>query len=178
MDAEKGIYIRDFIFGVEDGLVSTLGFVVGLTTAAISNQIIILAGIAEVVAAAVSMAAGTYLSIKSQREFLDAAEGKKKDKHKEQEHLENPIRGAAVMFVAFVIGALFPILPYFFASAKNALAISAIATISALFIFGAAKTRMTKRSWLRSGLEMTIVGLIAAVAGLIVGLLSKRYFGI
>lgn len=172
MRLKEGIYIRDFIFGVEDGLVSTLGFVIGVTMAAISNRIIIIAGLAEVVAAALSMAAGTYISIKSQKEFLYAR--RKKHFHVE----ESPIKGALVMFAAFILGSVFPLAPYFFITAKKAAIISGILTIASLFFFGSMKAKLTNTNMFKSGVEMTIVGLIAAGAGIIVGVVSKLYFGI
>ena len=174
MKLAQGAYIREFIFGIEDGLVSTLGFVVGLTTAAASNRIIIIGGIAAMVAAAISMAAGTYLSIKSQKEFFDTRE-RRKSKHY---HLENPTKGAMIMFISFIFGALIPILPYFFITSNKALVVAALLTIVTLFIFGASKTRLTKRNWFKSGFEMAAVGIIAAAAGLIVGLIARSYFGV
>ncbi len=174
--AKNGAYIRELTFGVEDGLVSTLGFVVGMTTAAVSSRIIIIGGIAEVVAAGISMAAGTYLSIKSQAEFFSTI--KKKIRGGYDIHLENPPKAASIMFFSFIVMALIPLLPYFFLSAERAITLSVIGTIAALFIFGSVKSLITKRSWIRSGVEMTAVGLIAALAGYLVGLVAKTYFGI
>ena len=68
---DKGKFIRHFIFGAEDGLISTLGFLSGITGASLSHFIIVIAGIAEIFAAALSMAIGTYLSTKSYVELLN-----------------------------------------------------------------------------------------------------------
>src|SRR3989344_4846525 len=67
---EHGKFIRHVIFGAEDGLISTLGFLSGIAGANLSHFTIVIAGIAEVFAAAFSMGIGTYLSTKSQTELL------------------------------------------------------------------------------------------------------------
>src|SRR5687767_10293915 len=65
-----GRVIREIIFGVNDGLVTTIGFLAGVTSSIAHGRYILLAGIAEVVAGAISMALGAYLATKSQREFF------------------------------------------------------------------------------------------------------------
>jgi len=66
----KGRAIREIIFGMNDGLVTTIGFLAGVTSSIAQSRYILLAGIAEVVAGAISMALGAYLATKSQREFF------------------------------------------------------------------------------------------------------------
>lgn len=62
--------LRAAIFGVSDGLVSNLSLVMGVTGASADNHIIVLAGIAGLLAGAFSMAAGEYISMQSQRELF------------------------------------------------------------------------------------------------------------
>jgi VIT1/CCC1 family predicted Fe2+/Mn2+ transporter len=64
-------FIRDFVFGMEDGLVSNLGLVLGVYVGGGSQFAILLAGLASMFAGAFSMSAGTYLSAKSQREVYE-----------------------------------------------------------------------------------------------------------
>jgi len=59
---DLGKSIREIVFGLEDGLVTTLGLTAGLATSLVANNIVIIAAIIEMFAGAVSMAAGTYLS--------------------------------------------------------------------------------------------------------------------
>jgi VIT1/CCC1 family predicted Fe2+/Mn2+ transporter len=54
-------------------LVSNLSLVLGMAGAGSSNQVILLAGLAGLLAGALSMAAGEYVSVRSQRELLEAA---------------------------------------------------------------------------------------------------------
>lgn len=65
--------IRSVIFGMEDGLVSMWGLVIGVSVGSQSSASVILAGLAGAIPAALSMAAGEYLSSKSKREMQDAA---------------------------------------------------------------------------------------------------------
>lgn len=68
----KGRAIREIIFGMNDGLVTTIGFLAGVTGSISQGRYILLAGMAEVVAGAVSMGIGAYLATKSQQEFFDS----------------------------------------------------------------------------------------------------------
>lgn len=64
--------IREVVFGVNDGLVSTTGIIVGVTAGRMSSHQIIIAGMAALLAAAVSMALGQYLSTAAQNEYFMA----------------------------------------------------------------------------------------------------------
>ena len=64
--------IREIIFGAQDGLVSTLAVVSTVGGATFSRFPILVAGIASALAGVFSMAAGEYMSSKSQREIFDA----------------------------------------------------------------------------------------------------------
>ncbi|HET9498347.1 MAG TPA: VIT1/CCC1 transporter family protein [Candidatus Limnocylindria bacterium] len=64
--------IREAIFGVQDGLVSTVGVVSAVAAATDERFLILVAGIVTALAGMFSMAAGEYLSSKSQREVFDA----------------------------------------------------------------------------------------------------------
>ena len=66
----KGKAIREVIFGMNDGLVTTIGFLAGVTGSIAQIRYILLAGLAEIIAGAISMAIGAYLATKSQREFF------------------------------------------------------------------------------------------------------------
>lgn len=63
--------IRAAIFGVNDGLISNISLVLGIAGATSNQNLIILSGIAGLFAGAFSMAAGEYISVRSQREFFE-----------------------------------------------------------------------------------------------------------
>ncbi len=64
--------IREVVFGVQDGLISTVGFVAGVQGATADTHLVLLAGIVQMIAGAFSMAAGAYLSTKAEREVVEA----------------------------------------------------------------------------------------------------------
>ncbi len=63
--------LRAAIFGVNDGLVSNAALIMGVAGAGQSNRVIVLAGIAGLLAGAFSMAAGEYVSMRVQREVFE-----------------------------------------------------------------------------------------------------------
>jgi vacuolar iron transporter family protein len=69
--ASRSGTLRAGIFGINDGLVSNLALVMGVAGASSENQLIVLAGIAGLLAGAFSMAAGEYISMRSQRELFE-----------------------------------------------------------------------------------------------------------
>ena len=78
--------LRASVLGANDGIVSTAGIVLGVTGAAASKETIILAGVAGLVAGAVSMAAGEFVSVSSQRDSERAFLERNK-KHIAREHV-------------------------------------------------------------------------------------------
>jgi VIT1/CCC1 family predicted Fe2+/Mn2+ transporter len=65
--------LRAAVFGVNDGLVSNFSLVLGMAGADLGGHVVVLAGVAGLVAGAFSMAAGEYVSMRVQREVLEAA---------------------------------------------------------------------------------------------------------
>ncbi len=63
--------LRPIVFGANDGLVSNLALVMGVAGATSDAAIIVLAGVAGLIAGAFSMGVGEYISVQSQRELLD-----------------------------------------------------------------------------------------------------------
>jgi VIT1/CCC1 family predicted Fe2+/Mn2+ transporter len=69
--AEAGGVLRAVVFGVNDGLVSNFSLVMGVAGGTSNNSVVLLAGIAGLVAGAFSMASGEWISIRSQRELYE-----------------------------------------------------------------------------------------------------------
>ena len=63
--------LRAAVFGINDGLVSNASLILGVAGASSSNDIILLSGVAGLLAGAFSMAAGEYVSVRSQREMYE-----------------------------------------------------------------------------------------------------------
>lgn len=66
-----GNNLRAAVFGINDGLVSNASLIMGMAGAGSSNSVIVLAGIAGLLAGAFSMSAGEYVSVRSQREMFE-----------------------------------------------------------------------------------------------------------
>jgi VIT1/CCC1 family predicted Fe2+/Mn2+ transporter len=63
--------LRAAVFGANDGLVSNASLILGVAGAGTDNSIILLSGVAGLLAGAFSMAAGEYVSVRSQREMYE-----------------------------------------------------------------------------------------------------------
>jgi vacuolar iron transporter family protein len=64
---------RAAVFGANDGLVSNLALVLGIAASGVSNRTVLLTGLTGLLAGALSMGAGEYVSVRSQRELLEAS---------------------------------------------------------------------------------------------------------
>jgi VIT1/CCC1 family predicted Fe2+/Mn2+ transporter/rubrerythrin len=89
----------------------------------------------------------------------------------------NEWKSAASATVSTAIGAAIPVLPYLFTTGMTALIISFTIATAAHFAVGAAKVVVTGRSWLKSGLEMMLIGLGEAAITYGIGLLVAPLLG-
>jgi VIT1/CCC1 family predicted Fe2+/Mn2+ transporter len=90
------------------------------------------------------------------------------------EILGSPVKSALIMFGAFLLGGILPILPYFFVKAgilpsSTAIGIAIGLSLTSSFIIGAIKSRMAKKSWVRGGIEMAVLGTGIALVGYGIG---------
>jgi len=70
--ADRAGWLRAAVLGANDGIVSTASLVVGVAAAGAAHGSILLAGVAGLVGGAMSMAAGEYISVSSQRDAEEA----------------------------------------------------------------------------------------------------------
>ena len=210
--------IRDFILGFQDGLVNTLGLVLGVASAIQSTKIVLISGLVTTFAESISMAAVAYTSTKAAHEFYESQLEREKKEIKEIPHMEvqeirdiyhkkgfrgrqlesivrkitsnkklwletmmadelklfpedyeKPLKSAAIVGLSAVIGSLVPVVPFFMFNVKLGMAYALVLSIAALFIVGSAKAKVTIGDWKKSGLEMAIVGTVAALVGYFVG---------
>ena len=157
-------YYRNFIFGVEDSLVSTVGLLSGITIAGVSRETILLTGTVLIFVEAISMGAGSFLSESSAEIY--------------ENHLEGPTRrsyfDAIIMFISYSISGFIPLLPYVLLPQNTAFWTSiglSLATLLLLGIFGAevSKTKIWKNT-----ARMVLIGGSAIAVGSFVG----RMFGL
>ncbi len=82
-----------------------------------------------------------------------------------------PLRSFAVVGAATVIGSIIPLLPYVFISSTPAAGIVPSVIISGvvLFLIGLYEARLTAGRWWSNGLQLMIIGLVAGLAGYLIG---------
>lgn len=67
----RGGNLRAAVFGMNDGLLSNVSLIIGMAGATSDSHILMMSGVAGLLAGAASMAAGEYISVKSQRELYE-----------------------------------------------------------------------------------------------------------
>ena len=95
--------------------------------------------------------------------------------HVSEEGLSKPWVSATTGALSTAVGALVPVIPFFFLAGVPAIVTAAVVSLLAHFAVGAAKSLITIRSWWSSGLEMTLVGLIEGVVTYVVGIGIGRF---
>jgi len=214
-----GNALRAAVLGANDGLVSNMSLVMGVSGATNGGQGVLLAGLAGLLAGALSMSLGEWISVKSSQELYERqmrlemeeienspeteikelqliyiakgipeeqaknmAEKTMKDTSQAHEILikeelginAEELKGSAwtaaiASFVLFAIGAIIPVIPFFFGSSFIAVAWSLGLSAIGLFLIGAAITLFTGRSIWHSGLRQVLFGLAAAAITFSIG---------
>jgi VIT1/CCC1 family predicted Fe2+/Mn2+ transporter len=160
---ESAAYLRNFIFGVEDSLVSTVGLISGIAIADVGRKTVFLTGMILIVVEALSMGVGSVLSESSAEEFV----------FKNGRSMRIPLAGGVIMLFSYFLAGFVPLTPYLIFDTDQAFYISIIASLISLFLLGSVSARYFHVNILKSGLRMLILGGIAITAGVIVGSLLK-----
>jgi VIT1/CCC1 family predicted Fe2+/Mn2+ transporter len=161
-------HIGDLVFGANDGIVTTFAVVSGVTGAALSPRVIIVLGLANLLADGIAMGAGNYLGMRSEQEY------QKSLNRTVREGRVHAIGHGAAIFGAFFLAGSVPLLPFVFMPAANVFLLSCVATGITLFVVGSLRTLVTRARWFVSGLEMLLVGSLAAAAAYGVGHFLKH----
>ncbi|HUB52864.1 MAG TPA: VIT1/CCC1 transporter family protein [Terracidiphilus sp.] len=91
-----------------------------------------------------------------------------------EESLSNPMVSASSGALSTAVGAIIPVIPFFFLQGITAVIVAAIVSLIAHFAVGAAKSLITVRSWWSSGLEMTVVGALEGAVTYGIGILLGK----
>lgn len=195
-------FLQNAILGGQDGLVNVLGLSIGVAGATGSRELVLVSGIAAMLAESISMGAVAYTvgrtavkidrKSRSDAEFSDAdeerliASGKTAGiparklelvRHLLSFHRKDerraPIERGALVWFSTMCGSFIPLAPYVFTGVSEALPLSLAFGLAALFITGAIRARHTGEKWFESGAEMALVGLLATVAGYAIGSVLK-----
>ncbi len=151
--------MRNFIFGVEDSLVSTVGALSGINIAGLNRADILLAGVVLIFVEAFSMAAGSFLSERSAEEYIGDRDS----------HPKHSFVNGLIMFFSYFISGFIPLFPYIIFQASFALWVSISLSLVALFLLGLVSGRMFRVNAWRSGSRILLVGGIAVALGVFVG---------
>ncbi|MCU1375562.1 MAG: hypothetical protein JWO68_2848 [Actinomycetia bacterium] len=214
----QGGAARAAVFGISDGLVSNVGLILGVAGADPAPSVVRLAGLAGLIAGAVSMAAGEFNSMKVQQELLQReldlerhslerfphvetveltqiyqsrgvaadqaralAEAMMSDPERALEAhareelgispgaLGSPRAAASSSFAAFTVGAVVPLLPWFFIGHGAAVLTSLGLAVVAAVLVGAFTGRYTGRSRVRTALRQVAFTLVPAAITYAIG---------
>lgn len=151
-------YIRSAFFGLQDGLVSTTGVVVGISAGVHDKAIVVLASLVAVTVEATSMAAGQYSSEKAVHQM-----------DKTGRHSDSLMVGALIMFVAYLGAGMIPVLPVIIVGPPQSSVIGVILALIGLFVVGYVRGLFAREQPLRNAIELSVIGGAATAIGLIVG---------
>jgi VIT1/CCC1 family predicted Fe2+/Mn2+ transporter len=214
----SGGLARAAVFGASDGLVSNVSLILGVAAADPGSGFVRLAGLAGLIAGAVSMAAGEYGSMKAQQELFERelelerielrrnphveqvelsqlyqSRGLDPDMAREMaarmmstperalethareelgidpEALGSPVGAAVSSFVFFSIGALLPLLPWFFIDGQEAMVASVVLGLLGAASVGFALAYFTDGSKLRLSSRYVIIAACSAAVTFAIG---------
>jgi len=153
-------YLRDLVYGANDGIITTFAVVAGVAGGALSARAVLIVGAANLIADGLSMGVGNYLGIRSQESAL-AARGLPEEE-------ASPVRHATATFLAFVCAGAIPLVPYVVLPTAD-IRLSAAGAFTALFVVGALRSVVTVDRWWVAGLEMLALGIVVAAAAYAAG---------
>jgi VIT1/CCC1 family predicted Fe2+/Mn2+ transporter len=156
-------YFRNFVFGVEDSLVSTVGLLSGIAIAGMSSRSIFVTGFVLIFVEAFSMAVGSFLSERSAQDYVRQAEAP----------IRRPLRDGGIMFFSYFVSGFIPLFPYVVLPVASAFWVSIVASLAALFTLGAFGAKLSNLNLARNGAVMLVVGGAAILVGVLVGKIAN-----
>jgi VIT1/CCC1 family predicted Fe2+/Mn2+ transporter len=153
-------YVRELIYGGNDGVITTFAVVAGVAGGGLAIGVVLIIGAANLLADGLSMAVGNYLSIRSHEKVLETQELPEEEAY--------PSRHAVATFLAFVAAGAVPLVPYTIESLPvDRFAASVVLTLLTMFAIGASRALIASVQWWKAGVEMLALG--SVVAGLAYG---------
>ena len=157
-------YIRDLVYGANDGIITTFAVVAGVAGGSLSETAVLIIGAANLAADGLSMAVGNFLAIRA-NESARAVE----DLPEEEAH---PEKHAVATMIAFVMAGAVPLASSVFPELwPGRFAWSCALTLGTLFAVGAARGLITLDRWWAAGAEMLALGVCVAGAAYAAGYL-------
>ena len=162
-------YIRDIVYGANDGLITTFAVVGGVAGGALSPVAVIVIGAANLAADGVSMGVGNLLSIRADERAREAADLPELETY--------PWKHGLATTIAFVVAGAIPLIPYVVPGASSQLLWSTVLTFASLFLLGASRAVVTVDRWGRAGLETLALGAVVAIAAYGAGMAAAAAVG-
>lgn len=146
---------KNIIYGGIDGLITTFSIVSASLGAGLSNKIVLIMGLSNVVSDGFSMASSSYMSYKT---------------HNEIEHdNEDYVKNAIITFISFVLLGIIPLLPFFISNFKtgkitnNEILYSYLLASILFFGLGYYKNIMADKNKFTGGFEVLTIGMIGSI---------------
>ncbi|MFH2085410.1 MAG: VIT1/CCC1 transporter family protein [bacterium] len=157
--APHDTYLRNFIFGVEDSLVSTVGLLAGVAAADISARAILTTGLVLIVVEGFSMGVGSFLTEETTEEMAG-----------DPLQTIEAIKGGATMLISYCLAGLIPLFPYAFLTGSTAITVSVILSLIGLLGLGYGTFLYFGRPhpW-KHAFKMFLLGGSAVLMGMVVG---------
>jgi VIT1/CCC1 family predicted Fe2+/Mn2+ transporter len=155
-------YLPDLIYGANDGIITTLAVVSGVVGASLSNRVILILGFANLIADGVSMGASNVLARRSDTTGVALPT------------LGTAGRHGVATFVGFVVAGIVPLLAYLVPEIGDRYWLATGMALVTLFVIGASRAIFTPAGPIRAGLEMLVIGALAAFVAYAIGALAAR----
>jgi vacuolar iron transporter family protein len=151
-------FVQEIVFGANDGIVTTFAVTSSLVGAGIDKSfnplIVLILGVANLLADGSSMGLGNFLSLRASTDLVKNS--------KENSIFHSAIHGLFTFFSFCIFGCI-PLLPFLlFSTFDNLYLISVIFTFISFIVLGIVRNRITKKSLLLSITENLLVGVLAA----------------
>src|SRR5688572_14876989 len=149
-------YLKDMVYGANDGLITTFAVVAGVEGGALTQRAVLVVGFANLVADGLSMGVGNYLSIRSQEHVRRTLALPEEE--------ASPARHGIATFLAFAVAGVIPLIAYLWPDVppQARVTTATMSTFAALFAVGALRSTVTDEPPLSGGLEMLALGALVA----------------
>ena len=154
-------YIRDLVYGANDGIITTFAVVSGVAGGQLSQLAVLVVGAANLAADGVSMGVGNFLAIRADERAREAEGLPELERH--------PWKHGLATLLAFVVAGAVPLTPYLILRTSQQLVVSTILTFTTLFVLGALRALVTRDRWWQTGLETLVLGTFVAGAAYVAG---------
>ncbi|MGB0925348.1 MAG: VIT1/CCC1 transporter family protein [Minisyncoccia bacterium] len=163
-------YLPEFVYGSVDGVVTTVAIITGAVGAGLSSSIILVLGLANVLADGFSMGSSEYLSSISEAQLDSSKKGLAKN---------TAFAKGLATFVSFVAVGLAPVVPFLVSVlvpgfSAYGVTVSLVTAFCAFIFIGYVGARVTKTSRLTNIIRTVAVGGVAAFISFAVGYLLRN----